>query len=137
MSTLFMYLFRSMNARLMAQRFLRTIWQELSRLAGASKAPPYTATTVRIVDGISLLAPRLAMAGGDMLEQDNNALGDLCSGLNIARLLRQEQRLARYDIAIRPVLTELNWYFRKKLANIPQAEGLILERIDQIGRAHV
>lgn len=113
------------------------MWNDISTLGKALRAPSVMAVTVRMVDGISLLAPRLATVqktGAASLPGFLSALdilSDLRVGLNMTRLLRIDPKLERQNFTIRPLLERLSDYYghRKNLPVDNAAE--LLGQIDQ------
>ena len=130
MAALTTLLLRSVNAEWTARRLLRAGWQEIARLGQAVKAPPVIAVTVRMVDRISLLAPRLAAAGIHRDLAAFNALEDLRVGLNMTFLLRIRSRLQRNDISVQPLLDGLSEHFRNRSAQPSNMASVLLEKID-------
>ena len=135
-AALFMALFRTASVDSLIRRLVHFIWNDIAKTGQAIKAPSVVAVTVKMVDCISLLAPRLALAtkaGGTQnpgFIAARNILSDLRIGLNMTRLLRTETKLERYHFTVRPVLERLSAYYRtgKKLRENAIAE--LLEEID-------
>jgi len=129
-AVLFTQLLRSVNAEWTARRLLRAGWSEIERLGRAVKAPPAMAVTVRMVDRISLLAPRLAASGIGKNPAAANALEDLRIGLNMALLMRIQPRLKRNALSAQPLLQELSEHFRNRPVRPLQRDPALLEEID-------
>jgi len=126
----FTSLLRSVNAEWIARRLLRAGWNEIAHLGQAIKAPPVIAITVRMVDRIALLAPRLAMAGAKMAPSAGNALIDLRIGLNMANLLRAQSHLQRNALSMQPLLQKLSDHFKNRLAYSSEQTHSLLAQID-------
>ena len=105
-------LVRTVGADWSAQRIRRATWNELGELAEAPRGGQVDeAYTVRMVDRIALLAPRVAQQ--DAVVRDEvveGALRDLRSGLDILALQRARPRLP--SIGIGPVMQAVARLFR-------------------------
>ncbi len=131
-AAIFMALFRTASVDALIRRLVQSMWKDISSLGKAIRAPSVVAVTVKLVDGVSLLAPRLALAtktGGTQnpgFIAATHILSDLRVGLNMTRLLRIDTKLQRYSLTIRPVLESLSDYYRqmKKVEN-HQTEALL------------
>ncbi len=136
-AALFMAIFRTASVDSLIRRLVNSIWNDISKLGQAVNAPPVVAVTVKMVDGISLLAPRLALAtktGGTEnpgFIAATNILSDLRIGLNMVRLLRTETKLERHNMTVRPVLERLANYYRHGKKPEDTAAETLLEEIDQ------
>lgn len=131
MSLFCTWMFRVVNVTAVTRRLARHMWGDIAQLGDASRVPSMIAMSVKMVDGISLMVPRLTqlekarhLAVPDGLSA-NGILSDLCVGLNMARLLRLEKRLATGGVTIRPLLGELSSYYREKAAGRPAARERI------------
>lgn len=135
-AALFMAIFRTASVDSLIRRLVRSMWNDISALGQAVKAPPVVEVTVKMVDGISLLAPRLALAtktGGTTnpgFIAAENILSDLRIGLNMTRLLRIETKLQRKDMTLRPVLQQLSAYYRQRKKAEDTRTPQLLEAID-------
>jgi len=107
-------IFRTISADQSARRIQAANWKELAALAGASRAPSRSAYSLRMLDRIGLLQPRLALAkrSDDKLAAD--ALKDLRVGNDIAELQRARRILPAAETAIGPVLRGLAGFFRQR-----------------------
>ena len=136
-AALFMAIFRTASIDSLIQRLVHSIWNDITKLGEAVKAPSAIAVTVKMVDGISLLAPRLALAtktGGTKnpgFVAATNILSDLRVGLNMTRLLRTETKLERHHMSVRPVLERLADYYRQGKKSQDAATEELLHEIDQ------
>ena len=136
-AALFMAIFRTASVDSLIQRLVHSIWNDLTKLGESVKATPAIAVTVKMVDGISLLAPRLALAtktGGTKnpgFVAATNILSDLRVGLNMTRLLRTETKLERHHMSVRPVLERLADYYRQGKKSQDAATEELLHEIDQ------
>ncbi|MBS1186186.1 MAG: aaeB 3 [Burkholderiaceae bacterium] len=124
-------LFRSVNAEWVAQRLLRAAWNEIVQLAEAVRVPSMMAVTVRMVDRVSLLLPRLAASrpGDDIAAI--RALQDLRVGMNMSHLLRVRARLERRTVSIQPLLGLLSDHFRHRSDDFAARKQELLAAIDQ------
>jgi uncharacterized membrane protein YccC len=86
-------LVRSMGAEVSARRLLRAGWSDLARLAG-HRGGPDPGFSIRMIDRLGLLAPRLAAVspGADVSAADT--LADIRIGINVAELRQARRRLA-------------------------------------------
>jgi uncharacterized membrane protein YccC len=130
-AVLFTGLFRSVSAEWTARRLLRAGWQEIAKLAEALTPPPLVAVTVRMVDRVSLLTPRLAMAPHLGKYAAAHALQDLRIGVNMTYLLRVRKRLERNAISIQSLLDALSRHFRNRVSDPEKREVSLLQHIDQ------
>ncbi len=136
LAVLFTALFRSVNLETVTRRLVHTMWNDIARLGQADRAPSVMAVTVRMVDGVSLLAPRLAAAhktgtaGMPAYLSAMNILSDLRVGLNMTRLLRLQPKLIRQGLYVHSLLEPLSGFFRQKKA-LPEADKeALLKQID-------
>ncbi|MBR7069618.1 MAG: FUSC family protein [Oxalobacter sp.] len=118
LSVVSMYLFRTLNLSTVSRSLANMMWKDLAALGRTTKTPSVIAISIKMIDGISLLTPRLAQLEKQkaVLQADNplsvrHILADLCVGLNMARLLRLEKRLLRCQVPIRSLLAVLSDYF--------------------------
>ncbi len=136
-AALFMAIFRTASVDSLIRRLVNSIWDDISKLGRAVNAPSVVAVTVKMVDSISLLAPRLALAtknGGTKnpgFIAATNILPDLRIGLNITRLLRTQTKLERHNMTVRPVLERLADYYRHGKKPENTAAETLLEEIDR------
>ena len=126
---IFMALCRSVSVLSFIRGVVKGIWQDISDLATATTIPSPINIAVKMVDGISLIAPRLAVAQKDheaslsgTLQSAVNILLDLRVSMNMARLLRAESHLTFTDGSpFRELITKLaNYYGAAK--KVPDAE---------------
>jgi uncharacterized membrane protein YccC len=108
-------LVRSVGAEWSARRIQRAIWRELGELAAARSAPGNADYTVRMLDRIGLLAPRVALARADDPNLvTNDALRDLRVGIDIAGLQASRAQLPGQPVAA--VLAGIARFFRQRSA---------------------
>lgn len=136
MSLFCTWMFRVVNVASVTRRLVLKMWDDIARLGDISRAPSMIALSVRMVDGISLLVPRLSqlekqkhVTGVDGLSAAG-ILSDLCVGLNMARLLRLERRLLRLGVPVRPLLQALSGHYRDRMAARPEGDAGILAMLD-------
>ncbi len=138
-SMIFMGICRSISIQSLISDVVKGIWQEISNLATATAIPTPINIAVKMVDGVSLIAPRLAIAQKDheasrsgKLQSAVNILLDLRVSMNMTRLLRAESRLRFTEHSpFRNLISKLaNYYGVAK--NIPENEfKSILTDIDK------
>ena len=120
LAILFTGMFRIVSVTSISRRLATMMREEIASLGDRARTPSAIAVSVKMIDGISLLAPRLSR-----MEKETPAsltdglsarrmLADLCVGLNMTRLLRLEKRLARFGVPIRPLLQALSASYRKQ-----------------------
>ncbi len=97
---IFMGICRSVSAQSFIRGIVKGIWQDISALATATTIPAPVTMAVKMVDGISLIAPRLAVAQKDheairsgTLQSAVNILLDLRVSTNLTRLLRAQSHM--------------------------------------------
>ncbi|MCZ4052816.1 FUSC family protein [Oxalobacter sp. OxGP1] len=135
-AAIFMAIFRTASVDSLIRRLVHSIWEDISRLGYAVRAPSVVAVTVKMVDGISLLAPRLALATKTGMADHpgvmaaTNILSDLRVGLNMTRLLRTETKLEHQNLSVRPVLERLSEYYRHEKKTRDVATEGLLDEID-------
>ena len=106
-------LVRSVGAEWSARRIQRAIWRELGDMAAARNAPGNTDYTVRMLDRIGLLAPRVALASPDDPNLvTNDALRDLRVGMDIAGLQGSRDQLPAQSVGT--VLASMARFFRQR-----------------------
>jgi uncharacterized membrane protein YccC len=107
-------LVRSVGAEWSARRIQHAIWRELGQMAGArATAAPSPVYTVRMLDRIGLLAPRIAMASAaDPSLVANDALRDLRVGVDIVGL--QQGRAALPPQAVDGLLAPIAQFFYQR-----------------------
>ena len=147
MAVLFTALFRIANIEAITRRLVKTMWTDISRLGKAIRAPSVMEVSVRMVDGISLLAPRLALARKNGVASEPgylsamNILSDLRVGLNMTRLLRLMPKLQRQGIPVHPVLENLSAFYEDRMKDDSGKDvPVLLDKIDttlyQLARSH-
>ncbi len=129
-AVLFTGLFRSVSTEWSARRLLRAGWQEIVQLTQAIRPPPVVAVTVRMVDRVSLLTPRLAASRGLGDYAAANALQDLRIGVNMTHLLRVRTRLERHTVSIQSLVDALSDHFRNRPDDPAKREPSLLQKID-------
>jgi uncharacterized membrane protein YccC len=128
-------LFRSVGAGWSARRVLKAGWRELARLgagAGAASVPEFAA---RMVDRVSLLTPRLALAGKQQDLEAVDALVDLRTGLNMARLLAARSELGRSQATLWPLMEYLSQHFEARPQVDPAEKERLLASLDNALRS--
>jgi len=123
-------LVRSVGAEWSARRIQRAIWRELAELAAARNAPANADHTVRMLDRIGLLAPRVALASADDPNLvTNDALRDLRVGIDIAGLQSSRSQLPPQSVGA--VLAGIASFFRHRSAGRTSAwPTALLDDID-------
>ncbi|MBB3197335.1 FUSC family protein [Roseateles terrae] len=124
-------LMRSVGADWSARRIQRATWKELEELArlprSVSRSQSYL---LRMLDRISLLAPRVAQAGGSVPGvPTDDALRDLRLGADLVTL--QAQRDQWPVLALKPLLTGLaDWWSQRISGVIEPPPAALLGLID-------
>lgn len=134
----FMGVFRSISIQMLVEDVVKSIWQEISKIGTMTTAPSPILVAVRMVDGISLIAPRLALVQKDhqvsrsgKLESAVNILQDLRIGASMTQLLRTEPRLGVSPSPYRSVLEYLSTFYEKEKQFTQEEIELLLSKIDQ------
>lgn len=98
---IFMGICRAVSIQSFIRGVVKGIWEDISSLATATTIPSPINVAVKMVDGVSLIAPRLAIAQKDheasrsgTLQSAVNILLDLRVSMNMTRLLRAESHLS-------------------------------------------
>jgi uncharacterized membrane protein YccC len=126
---------RRVGADWTARRLLRAGWRELARL-GSGERITLAEFNARMVDRISLLTPRLALAGGgNSADQAVGAFNDLRVGLNMTILQTTGGQLGRGDAALAPVMRQLSQRYAALPGVDPAAEAGLLGAVDNALRA--
>jgi uncharacterized membrane protein YccC len=130
-------LMRSVGADWSARRIQRTTWRELDELArlprSAGRAQAYL---LRMLDRISLLAPRVAQSGGSVPGvPTDDALHDLRVGADLVALQGVRGRLAsEATLPLQPLLVAIGDWQRARIAGRPDMiaspPAALLERLD-------
>ncbi|MGN0918170.1 MAG: FUSC family protein [Oxalobacter sp.] len=126
---LFMGICRSITIQSFIADVVKGVWRDISELATMKNIPSQVQIAVKMVDGVSLITPRLAIAQKDhessrsgKLQSAVNILLDLRVCMNMARLLRAESHL---DLAgpspFRTLIAKLSSYYGAG-KEIPRAE---------------
>ena len=122
-------IFRSFDAEWTTKRLLESVRKDIVRLAGSAKSPPVIQTTVRMIDRISLIAPRLAGLGTEKDNVISSLFKQMRIGMNMVYLMHMRSRLERNGVAIQPLLEELSAYFGKS-SHAENEQDVMLSRID-------
>ena len=130
-------LMRSVGADWSARRIQRATWRELDELArlprSAGRAQAYL---LRMLDRISLLAPRVAQAGGSVPGvPTDDALHDLRVGADLVALQAARGRLPQAAaLPLPPLLTAIGDWQRARIAGRADAmaspPAAVLDRLD-------
>ncbi|WP_375134416.1 FUSC family protein [Roseateles aquatilis] len=124
-------LMRSVGADWSARRIQRATWRELIDLArlprSASRGQAYL---LRMLDRISLLAPRVAQSGGAVPGvPTDDALHDLRVGADLVALQGVRARLPA--VPLRPLLDELAAWLRRRIdGRLDAPPAALLARLD-------
>ncbi len=128
-SIIFMGICRAVSIQSLISGVVKGIWQDISNLATTTIIPSPINVAVKMVDGVSLIAPRLAIAQKDheasrsgRLQSAVNILLDLRVSMNMARLLRAESHLSfAGNSPFRGLISKLaNYYGAAKV--VPETE---------------
>lgn len=116
---LFMGVCRTLSIQSLIRDVVKGIWRDISGLATTTTLPSPIQVAVKMVDGISLIAPRLAIAQKDheasrsgKLQSAVNILLDLRVSMNMTRLLRAESHL-RFtgDSPFKKLIEKISHYY--------------------------
>ncbi len=129
MALLSAMIFRSFDAEWTTRRLLNSIGDEITQLARSVKSPPVIHTTVRMIDRISVIAPRLSGLGNEKENLISRLFSELRTGLNMVYLMHMRSRLERNGVDIRPLLEALSDYFSQRSPD-PEERNTMLEQID-------
>lgn len=123
-------LMRSIGADWSARRIQQATWRELADIAASLRQPVHAAAqTVRLLDRIALIAPRVAQAGGKVDGLPADALHDLRLGTDIVTLQRVRWHLPLGVTGA--LMAELARWLRDLAAGRQAARpSHLLERID-------
>jgi uncharacterized membrane protein YccC len=123
-------LMRSVGVDWSARRIQRATWRELAEMAAAPGLPPQAETyAARMLDRTSLLAPRIAAAGGAVTGVSADALQDLRVGADIVALQRARSFFG--PDAGHALMAALAQLFRQRTATqVVDNPPALLERID-------
>lgn len=120
-SVIFMSICRSISMESLIKGVVKAIWSDIAKLGAAKEAPSAILVAVKMVDGISLIAPRLAIAQKDheanrsgTLQSAVNILLDMRVGMNMTKLLRAQSRLGIDGSPFQSVLQKLASYYEKQ-----------------------
>lgn len=122
-------IFRSFDAAWTTRRLLNSIAEEISQLAKSVKSPPIIQTTVRTVDRISILAPRLSGLGAEKENVISRLFRELRIGVNMTYIMHMRSRLERNGLDIQPLLQALSAYFGKRTHGTEE-RNTVLAQID-------
>jgi uncharacterized membrane protein YccC len=124
-------LMRSVGADWSARRIQRTTWRELDDLVRLPRsAARGQAYLLRMLDRISLLAPRVAQSGGSVPGvPTDDALRDLRIGANLVALQSVRERLPA--VPLRPLMDALSAWLRNRIrGDLGAAPDTLRERLD-------
>jgi uncharacterized membrane protein YccC len=107
-------LFRSVSAEWTARRLLHAGWEDMARLAKARIVPAAHSVSIRTLDRIGLLSPRLALAASGSHPPAIDALTDLQIGLNMLPLLRLREEPAARAMPLKPLLEMISAHFERQ-----------------------
>lgn len=125
-------LVRSVGSDWSARRIRRATWRDLADLAARPQdASARDAYAGRMLDRISLLAPRTAPGDGEEAQATaRQALRELRMGADIVALQQQRRRLPAEPV--NRLFRELAGVFRAHAAGTPPSHASLLPQIDQL-----
>ncbi len=129
MALLSAMIFRSFDAEWTTRRLLNSIAEEISHLSRSVKSPSVIQTTVRMIDRISVLAPRLSAFGEERENIISGLFRELRIGTNMVYLMHMRSRLARNGVDIQPLLQALSDYFSRR-GHETDEQRAMLEQLD-------
>ncbi len=130
MALLSAMIFRSFDAEWTTRRLLNSIAEEISHLAQSVKSPPVIQTTVRMIDRISMIAPRLSGLGHEKENITSYLFRELRIGVNMVYLMHMRSRLEKNGINIQPLLLTLSAHFTAKRSRETDDRDAVLKQID-------
>ena len=131
LAVLFTSVLRSVSTEWTAYRLLRAGWHDISQLARSIRPPTLIAASVRMVDRVSLLAPRLAAAGNNSKLAVVDVLEDMRVEMNMTYLLRLRPRLERNNVSLDPLIQKISSHFENRPKQPALREADLLESIDR------
>ncbi|MCS0659987.1 FUSC family protein [Massilia terrae] len=135
MAALTTRLFRTVGAGFTARRLLKAGWSELAGIGRGDKVPSVSEFSARMVDRISLLTPRLQLAGKQQDLPATDALKDLRIGLNMSHLAAARGELGRSQASIAVAMADLARHFESRPQVIEANEAHLLGSLDNALRA--
>ncbi len=128
-------LFRTVGAGFTARRLLKAGWVELAGIGRGDKVPSVPEFSARMVDRISLLTPRIQLAGKqpDLVAAD--ALTDLRIGLNMSHLAEARSGLGRSQASLAVLMEDLARHFDTRPKLIAENEIHLLASLDNALRS--
>lgn len=125
-------LMRSVGRDWTAERIRRATWSDLANLASHPQdASGRDAYAGRMLDRISLLAPRVAPDGPEQVQLAiHRAVRELRVGVDIVALQRHRERLS--GDPLRRLFKELTRVFRAQVAGAPPRHESLLPQIDRL-----
>ncbi len=130
MALLSAMIFRSFDAEWTTRRLLNSIAEEISHLAQSVKTPPVIQTTVRMIDRICMIAPRLSGLGHEKENITSYLFRELRIGVNMVYLMHMRSRLEKNGIDIQPLLQTLSTHFTTKRSRETDDRDTVLKQID-------
>lgn len=124
-------IFRSFDAEWTTKRLLASVSEEISLLARSVKTPPVIQTSVRMIDRLTVIAPRLSGLGSDRENVIASLFGQLRIGVNLVYLMHMRSRLVRNGIDIAPLLQAMSNWFGKR-SHEKDDQDALLEQIDDM-----
>ncbi len=125
-------IFRSFDAEWTTKRLLAGVGDEISRLAKSTRTPPpVIQTSVRMIDRLTVIAPRLSGLGSEKDNAIASLFGQMRIGVNVVYLMHMRSRLERNGIDIAPLLKALSDWFGKR-SHEPSERDAMIERIDDM-----
>ena len=123
--------FRSVGAEWTARRLLRAGWSEMAGMASARGSSGNQNFTIRMLDRVGLLAPRLAQSDPTEHMVASDALNDLRIGDTIAQLQSTRPLLAHGELAVQQLLRALSQHFSSLATGRPgEADAGLLTKLD-------
>lgn len=128
-AALFSALLRSVTPASAVLRLRRAVRSELVSIGASRRAPELVTVSVRMLDRIGLLTPRLASSGGAEAGA-LDTLGDLRVGLNMVQLRQLESSLTAEGITLTPLMRDLSAHFRREPGQERSIAPALLDCID-------
>ncbi|MDR1311313.1 MAG: FUSC family protein [Burkholderiaceae bacterium] len=125
-------LFRNLSIERTVRRLVRSIEEDIAKIAAAMRPVSVTAILVRMVDCVSLLAPRIASADRDSSMSSINVMGELRVGMNAGTLLNAQPFMQRSGISPDHFMKGLSAYFTGKLEKSESSGKELLVQLDRL-----
>lgn len=128
----FTRILRNVNVERLVRRVMRSGWSEIARVAKVMKPTSVAVMAVRMIDRVSLLAPRLAAVESRDSAPSLGLMEDVRISLNTAYLLRLKSFLGENHLSLEPFMKSLSLYFTSKLDQTELDGRELLIQLDRL-----